>query len=162
MRVRQAVDAGELRRVGPNLFDPVDTVRRYIAYRERKLIAGLGGGGSLARARQHLVVQKALIAQMERRQLEGRLIPLEQITTAWTAIAATVRTRFLAVPARAAARLGMIGTSVEVARIIREEVSAALEELSKFRVEALADPAPESAADADGRAGPREMGNLPV
>jgi phage terminase Nu1 subunit (DNA packaging protein) len=98
---RQLCDKGILQRVEPNVFDAPASVAAYIRYREQRVAAEFGGGlGTLANGAR-LSLQRAAIAQLERLQLEGRLIPVEQITTAWTAIMTTVRQRILTVPGRA-------------------------------------------------------------
>ena len=86
---------------------------------------------SLTKARARLASNKAAIAEMQRRKMEGELVPIDQVELAWASMIATARARLLAIPAKCASRVGMAGTTAEVAQILREEVHAALNELSR-------------------------------
>jgi len=86
---------------------------------------------SLTRARARLASNKAAIAEMQRRKLEGELVPVDEVDRAWAGMIAMARARLLAIPAKCAARVGMCKTTAEVATILRQEVHEALNELSR-------------------------------
>jgi len=85
---------------------------------------------SLTKAHAKLASNKARIIEMQRREMEGELVPIDEVDRAWAAMIATARARLLAIPAKCAARVGMCKTTAEVAAILQEEVYAALNELA--------------------------------
>jgi phage terminase Nu1 subunit (DNA packaging protein) len=93
--------------------------------------AAASSTATLTRARARLASSKAAIAEMQRRKMEGELVPLDQVEAAWASMIATARAKLLAIPAKCAARVGMCQTTAEVATILRQEVHAALDELSR-------------------------------
>jgi len=84
----------------------------------------------LTKARAKLASNKAQIIEMQRKRLEGELVAIADVDRAWAGMIATARSRLLAIPAKCAARVGMAGTTAEVAAILKEEVYAALNELA--------------------------------
>ena len=92
------------------------------------------GHGSYSAERARLTREKAMIAEMERKRLEGELAPVEQFGMVARAIADVVRTRLLAVPSQVGARWGMVHNAIEAKHLVECEIKAALEELSRIEV----------------------------
>jgi len=86
---------------------------------------------SLTKARAKLAHNKAAIAEMQRKRLEGELVPAAEVEMLWAHQVAVARARLLAIPAKCAVRVKMGQTTAEVATILRQEVYAALDELSR-------------------------------
>jgi hypothetical protein len=62
------------------------------------------------------------------------------VRATWEALTLVMKTRLLAIPARVAARWGMVRSTVEAAAMVREEVHEALAILSKGTVESTQPP----------------------
>ena len=77
---------------------------------------------------------KADIAEMERAQLVGDLIPKHEVLAMNTTIATTIRTRMLAVASKFAPRLVMVRNASEVEAILRPGIEEGLEELARLEV----------------------------
>jgi phage terminase Nu1 subunit (DNA packaging protein) len=93
--------------------------------------AAASASASLTAARARLTSDKARIVELQRKKLEGSLVPIDQVEALWAHQVAVARSRLLAIPAKCAARVGMEVTTAEVAEILREEVYRALDELSR-------------------------------
>ena len=89
---------------------------------------------SLITERARLTKAKADVAEMQRQELMGLLIPTAQIEPAWLNLASVVRRRVLAIPSRAAARIGEIKDQASLSALLTEEIHEALDELSRTTV----------------------------
>jgi phage terminase Nu1 subunit (DNA packaging protein) len=123
-------------------YPTVRAVRAYITYLKERLEgpgdATIGGDISLAKERARLTKYKADVAEIERKQVLGELVAAAEIETTWRAMVGVMRTRLLAIPARAASRVTMARSIVEVAEILRKEVYEALDALSKGTIQSTA------------------------
>jgi phage terminase Nu1 subunit (DNA packaging protein) len=88
-----------------------------------------------SRARTELAKERAQAARQRRLTSDGTLVPAAEVRATWEALAMVMKTRLLAIPARVAARWGMVRSTVEAAAMVREEVHEALSILSKGTVE---------------------------
>lgn len=134
--VGDLVNSGIVVKLGPGEYNGPETCRRYIAHLKQRQ----ADTPKLTAARVKLAEEKAKIAEMERRRLEGELVSAKQVRDAWITVISVCRTRLLAIPAKVAARVKMAGTIVEVAAIIRAEIYDALRELSTAEVVVGDDP----------------------
>jgi phage terminase Nu1 subunit (DNA packaging protein) len=87
-----------------------------------------------SRARTELAKERAQAARIRRLSSDGTLVPAAEVRETWAAIVAVMRTRMLAIPARVAARWGLVRSTIEAAAMVREEVHEALAILSKGTV----------------------------
>jgi hypothetical protein len=97
-------------------------------------VANDTGHGSYATERARWVAEKARLAELERLEREGALVPADQVAETWNALAHLIRTRPLALPAKCAVRVGMARNAVEVQAILKVEVREVLTELSSTAV----------------------------
>lgn len=96
--------------------------------------AGDGGDRSLSKQRTRLTKSKADIADMERARMMGEMIPKSEVIAMNTAIAATVRTRLLALASKFAPRLVMIKNAIQVEAILRPGIEEGLEDISRLEI----------------------------
>lgn len=156
-RITQLVQQGTLPAPrAKDKYDLVGCVRAYIKYLRDQTIGGPDPAGqSYAAQRTRLTRAKADSAEMDRKKQIGELIPVGDSEKGWDAICAVMRTRLLAIPARAASRVMIARNIVEVAGILRREVNEALEVLSKGTVESTAPLQIEHLTGSGGRANAR-------
>ena len=93
-------------------------------------VADDASNGSYTHERARLTAEKAKLAEMERLEREGKLVPVEQVEQVWGALSGVIRTRLLALPAKCAARLGMAKNAIEAQAILKAEVHELLKELA--------------------------------
>lgn len=72
--------------------------------------------------------EKANLAELERKQKEGMLLPTDQVEKVWAEAVTIAKTKLLAVPTRARQRIPHL--TLEEVAIVEELVREALEELS--------------------------------
>jgi phage terminase Nu1 subunit (DNA packaging protein) len=117
--------SGIVVRVEAGRYDHAESCKRYIAsHRKQSEAPRPRRGHGLPRARPRLPTWSDA----------AELVEADQVEMCWSRIVSTVRTRLLAIPAKCAARVRMASTIVEVAAILREEIYAALRELSRTEV----------------------------
>jgi phage terminase Nu1 subunit (DNA packaging protein) len=78
------------------------------------------------------MAEKARIAKFERLQIEGKLITVEEITSAWGVIVTTVRTRLLGIPTRLAGQTAAVTNPQEMFKLITDALHDALTQLASF------------------------------
>ena len=100
-RVTQLVAKKVLVREARGLFDTLDSVHKFIAWRET-VVAQEHGVGAYGKARAEVYVERAKMMRLQREKLEGALIPFEDVTETWIRAAAGIRAAFLALPTKAA------------------------------------------------------------
>ena len=101
-------------------------VQAYLRHKVAKTKAGDGTVQSLVAERSRLTKIKADGAELEARKLAGELVPAADIEAAWLAVAGTVRTRLLLIPAKTAPRIVALKTAAEAQALLRKEINAAL------------------------------------
>jgi phage terminase Nu1 subunit (DNA packaging protein) len=117
---------GVLPRAGKGLFDLPGCVQAYLKHKVAVTMAGAGATQSLVAERSRLTKIKADAAEVEARKLAGELVPAADIEAAWLAVAGTVRTRLLLIPAKTAPRIVALKTPAEAQALLRKEINAAL------------------------------------
>ncbi len=145
--LRKLVEAGAVKDRSRGAWDALDVAVELLAH-EKSEIARLNGeiarlNGALQRSEGSGAVKsdedarraKAMAdkAEMEVAEMRGELVPADDVADALGAMVQIMKTRLLAVPVKAATRVG----AKEVAfaeRSIREEVVEALSELSVIKV----------------------------
>ena len=123
---------------GRNAYLMANVVR---AMRARAVSIGQERGG-LIDARTRLTLARAKAEELKQRELDGELIPAEQIEEAWLMIASNTRTRILAIPRKLAPILAPSRPPGEVEAILTAEVREALTELSMTKVPGLQESQP--------------------
>lgn len=132
---RDLIDRGVIVRREAGKYDPYEVVPAYIA-NLREVAAGRGGEEAQidkAAEEARKVSAQADLAEMKRDEARGLLIPADQIADAIHSAVQTMKTRLLAIPAKAAASVGAKNVDVAEKRI-REEIDEALTALARVQV----------------------------
>jgi phage terminase Nu1 subunit (DNA packaging protein) len=132
--VRDLAGRGIIVRVGLGRYSLRASVAGYIAHL-REIAAGRGsatgpGALDLVSERARLAAAQADYQEMRNDQLEGSVVPVEEVARQIGEDYSRVRTRLLAIPSETAARVQRAKTAPEAEAIIREVLYEALEELS--------------------------------
>ncbi len=94
-----------------------------------------GDSAGLSRERALLAREQRLKTNLERRRLEGELVPVVEVEAVWSDLALNVRAKPLGVPTRLAPQLVAMGDRREIEETLRAAVYEALEELSDEAVQ---------------------------
>jgi len=113
---------------------PTTEIAKYCDHLRNQLLNG-GGGQTLTARRAQWLEEKTRITQLERQRLEGELLDRRQVQETWLGIVGVIRTKLLALPSRAAVKLGMARNAVEAQQILAANVRELLQELSNTKVE---------------------------
>ena len=127
-------------------YDLLTTVRRYIAYLQEKAANprnainqnDIKNENKKIKADADLKATKAQIAEMELKELEGKLHRSEDVEAMTTDLVFTIRSMILALPGRLAIDLSTISKPAEISERIKQEVNAILLELSHYQYNAEA------------------------
>ncbi len=136
-RFRELLDEGVLTRADKGAYDHRAVVHQYIRHL-REVAAGRGGATAQAVKADEdarLAKARADLAEMELAEKRGELVPVDQIGDALNSAVQIMRTRVLAIPTKAAPRVGAKDVAAAEG-VIRAEVVEALSELSKVVVDA--------------------------
>jgi len=109
-------------------------IAKYCDHLRSQLLNG-GSGQTLTASRAQWLKEKTRITQLERQRLEGELLDRRQMEQTWLGIVGVIRTKLLALPSRAAVKLGMARNAVEAQQILAANVREILEELANTAVE---------------------------
>ena len=115
-----------LPRADRGLFNLPACVQAYLRHKLVKAKAADVTVQSLVAERSRLTKIKADSAELEARRRAGELVPAADVGAAWLAVAGTVRTRLLLIPAKTAPRIVALKTAAEAQVLLRKEINAAL------------------------------------
>lgn len=138
-RFRELIDEGVFERADKAGYDLKSVVHQYVR-NLRAVAAGRGGGEAQhdkATEDTRLARARADKAEMELAEARGQLVPADEIADALNAAVQIMKTRVLAIPTKAAPRVGAKDVAA-AEKAIRDEVVEALQELSKIEVRAAA------------------------
>lgn len=138
--LQQLSQAGVFPKIDHGKFDLKVCVRAYIKHiktRHEKMKAV--NDASLTDQRARLTKAKADEAELKFKERSGELIPVEHIEAAWQKVGSVLRTRMLSLPSKLAPRLVTMKDAPAIQRLIDREISDALNELSKAKVDAKAE-----------------------
>lgn len=124
-RVRQLRDEEVIREKRTGLYDPMDTMRRYIRYLH-------SNGNGLNDERAKLLGVKREKAEIELEEIKGGLHRTEDIERALTTMLMNFRTRIMAIPAKLAGNIVKMTDQNDVFDALKKETDEALEELSHY------------------------------
>lgn len=136
-RFRELLDEGVIERADKGAYDLKTVVQQYVR-NLREVAAGRGGATSQANKADEdarLARARADKAEMELAEARGLLVPADQIGDALNSAVQIMRTRVLAIPTKAAPRVGAKDVAA-AEQVIRAEVVEALSELSQVVVTA--------------------------
>jgi hypothetical protein len=92
------------------------------------------GPATISQARGNLAIEKAALARMKRMELEGSLVPVDQVAFVYGRTFSVIKNRALSMPAKIAAKLGMCQTAAEAQKIVRDEVEEFLRDAAQGKV----------------------------
>ena len=124
-RVRQLRDEEVIRENRPGLYEPMDTMKRYIRYLH-------SNGNGLNDERAKLLGVKREKAEIELEEIKGGLHRTEDIERALTTMLMNFRTRIMAIPAKLAGNIVKMTDQNDVFDALKKETDEALEELSHY------------------------------
>jgi phage terminase Nu1 subunit (DNA packaging protein) len=122
-----------LRRNAVGGFDLVDSIQGYIKHREA-VVAAEHGLGDFGRARASLYLEKARIARMQREELEGKLVNVDEIIAVQSTINMHVRNRVLLIADKLAPQWAASKNAASARDLIYRECWEALDELSRAEI----------------------------
>lgn len=138
-RFRELIGEGVIPAATKGEYDIEVVVPAYCA-NLREVAAGRGGGGSQAiKADEDARKARAQadIAVMEAAEMKGQLVPVTEIAEPLQTAVQIMKTRIMAVPAKAATQVGAKNPA-HAKQVIEKHVVEALEGLSKIRVQRIA------------------------
>ena len=122
---------------GPRLYDLPASVRGYINFLIEKEASKNADVTELDKRRQEAETRykaaKARKAELEIRELEGRMHRAEYVEAVTNKLVSTVKGLFTSLPGRLAVSVVEAKTEAEAAQVIQQEVNAMLLELSGFK-----------------------------
>lgn len=136
-RVLQLVKEGVIPKHERGRYELVPVVNAYVQFLRKKKIVGNVHGDDYSTHRTRLTKARADITEMERAQMENRLIPSSDVELAWNSIVSNARNRLIAIPTKVAPVVFASKNLNEIRDIIKEEIYAALDELSDAEVRTL-------------------------
>lgn len=133
-RVNQLVNQGIIPRAERGRYELVPVVRSYIKFLRERAVRGDVGGDDYANHRTRLTKARADIIEMERAQLEHKLIPADDVELTWNSILLNARNRLLAIPTKVAPDVFASQNLNEIRDIIKKEIYEALDELANAEI----------------------------
>jgi len=134
--IARLVNDGIIPRHSRGRYELVPCVRGYIKFLRERALKGDAASvtGDLTSHRTRLTAARADLAEMEKAQMENRLIPAEDISAAWEAMTANMRSKLLAIPSKAAPAVYAADSLNEAKSILKDEINEALAELSGVEI----------------------------
>ena len=136
-RVLQLVKEGVIPKHERGRYELVPVVNAYVQFLRKKKIVGNVHGDDYSTHRTRLTKGRADIIEMEKAQMESRLIPAEDVEQTWTSIVSNTRNRLISIPTKVAPAVFASNNLNEIRDIIKDEIYAALDELSDAEVRTL-------------------------
>ena len=139
-RVEQLKSEGVIKGHGkPTKYDLLPTIQAYIRYlsdkaygrEEKKSKADLEE--QKLRAEADIKQSKAKIAEMQVKELEGKMHRSEDVEAVMTDLVYTIRSMLTALPGRLAVDVSTAGSAAEASEIMRVEVYKILDELAAYK-----------------------------
>ena len=132
-RLRALASDGKIPEATAGIWDGREVIRRLVAFRLAKF-SDESGDVSMAEAKRQREQHKARREKILADIAEDKAVPVEHAIRLVTKAASQVRTRLLAIPAKAAALLEAKDVT-EREILLRQEVDDALGELNKIKLE---------------------------
>jgi phage terminase Nu1 subunit (DNA packaging protein) len=141
-RVQQLAQDGIIPAVQtrPYKFDLLPTVQAYIKYlsdkangREQKSVDNVQAEADKLRAEADLKRHKADIAEMQLKELEGKMHRSEDVEAMTNDLVYTIRSMIMAIPGRLAMDVAKAANAAEASALMRNECAKILTELSGYK-----------------------------
>lgn len=132
-RVQQLVKEGVIPKpVTRGQYDIIPSVVAYI--RHLRAIAN-GDGGDLITEKTRLARAQALKTEVEVARLQGQLVPVDAVESAWAAMVTAARAKLLTLPVRASGLTVSLSCEAEIERLLTDMVLEALSELARTAID---------------------------
>lgn len=131
-RIQQLAKEGHIPRAARGRYPLVGSVQGYIRYLRSRIDAD--GVVDINEERRRWTRAKADLAELERKEREGMLVPADQIETFMNAIVSRVRQGVLSLPSRTAPQVQDAETIPQIEAIVREQCHEVLRELAGTKV----------------------------
>lgn len=120
--------------LGPNvrMIDTQQSTRNYLSnLREKAAGRATSGGRTLADARAEESATATEINKMKLAQMRGQSIPIDQLIPSWTAFAASIKAKFMGLPAKMRATIPHLTAhdAVTIRKLVRDELRDLAEEV---------------------------------
>lgn len=115
-------------------YEMIGCVQGYIKYLRARAVGTELTSEAFTQQRARKTAATADMAEMERDRQRGIYLHAEEVKMAWIAIAQNVKQRLLLIPAKIAVRLLSLKKASDVQTLLRDEITEALEEISKYNV----------------------------
>jgi phage terminase Nu1 subunit (DNA packaging protein) len=147
-RVTQLVKEGIIPRKERGRYELVPVVRGYIKYLRERGVRSDVSGDDYNTHRTRLIKTKADLAELEKAQIEEKLIPADDVEKAWSDVSQNMRQKLLSLPQRISPEIYAAEKLVEVKAILKEGIYDALEEIANVEVK-VTEPLRSSESDED-------------
>lgn len=136
-RISQLTSQGVIPRQERGRYEVVPVVRAYIKFLRERAVRGDVHGDDYSTHRTRLTKARADITEMERAQMENRLIPSTDVELAWNSIVSNARNRLIAIPTKVAPVVFASKNLNEIRDIIKDEIYSALDELANAEIRTI-------------------------
>lgn len=133
-RVNQLAREGIVPKHERGRYELVPVVRAYIQYLRMGNLKKDLPEDDYTTHRMRLTRARADIMEMEKAQMEEKLIPSEDIENAWLEATANMRAKLLSLPTKAAAEVFAAETIAEVKSLLKEQIYESLTELENVEI----------------------------
>lgn len=154
-RINQLAREGIIPKVERGRYELVPVVRAYIQYLRMGNLKRDLPEDDYTTHRMRLTRARADIMEMEKAQMEEKLIPAGDIESAWIEVVANMRAKILSLPTKAAPELFAAESLSEVKSILKEQIFEALTELENVEIHVI-NPVRSSESEGDSEEGVSE------
>lgn len=136
-RVNQLAREGIIPKHERGRYELVPVVRAYIQYLRMGNLKKDLPEDDYTTHRMRLTRAKADIMEMEKAQMEEKLIPAEDIENAWLEATQNMRAKLLSLPTKAAAEVFAAESIAEVKSLLKEQIYESLNELENVEIHVI-------------------------
>lgn len=132
-RVQQMAQDGTIVAVKRGKFNLAESVQRYISFLSSREKEAVCQGTEKYEAEVRIKTAKAIIAEMEADELQGKMHRSEDVAAMTEDLIYTIRGVLMAVPGRCSVDTAAAQSPAETFNIIRKEIHNAMSELAEYK-----------------------------
>lgn len=136
-RISQLTTQGIIPRQERGRYEIVPVVRAYVKFLRDRAVRGDAKSDDYSVQRARLTKARADITEMERSQMENKLIPSVDVELAWSSMVSNARNRMIAIPTKVAPSVFASKNLNEIRDILKNEIYLALDELADAEVRTI-------------------------
>lgn len=133
-RINQLVREGIVPRAERGRYELVPVVQAYVRYLRDRAVKGDVHGDDYSAHRTRLVKTRADLMEIEKAQIEGKLIPAHDVEAAWIEVFSNCRAKILSIPTKTAAEVLGADSLNAIKGILKSAVNEALAELAHVEI----------------------------